>query len=59
MICAAVDKPDAAHHMHGAEAQEAWASLDLLHPATLPETQPTLSNGCPPSSSLTSVKTGV
>lgn len=38
MICAAVDEPDAAYHMHRAEAQEAWASLDSLHPATLPET---------------------
>ena len=48
MMCAAVDKPDAAHHVHRAEAQEAWASLGSLHPAPLPETQPTLSQSPPP-----------
>lgn len=48
MMCAAVGNPEAAHHVHGAEAQEAWACLGSLHPAPLPETQPTLSQPTPP-----------
>lgn len=60
MMCAVVDKPDAAHHVHRAEAQEAWASLGSLHLLPCLRRSPLCPSAPPPRKPpLTSVKTGV